>query len=43
MMTLPDLLLIVLLAAILAVVIFSYVRKFKRGENCCGTEAVKVK
>ena len=43
LMTLPDLLLIVLLAAILAVVIFSYAEKFKRGKNCCGIEAVKLK
>lgn len=42
-MTLPDLILVFLLAVIFAAVIFSYVKKLKCGENCCGTQNVKVK
>lgn len=42
-MTMPDLLLVVLLAAIAAGILFSYVKKFKKGESCCGTRNVKVK
>lgn len=42
-MTLPSLFLAVLLAAIFAMLVFSYIRKFKQGENCCGTRNVKVK
>lgn len=42
-MTVPDFLLIVLLAAIFAVLVLSYVKKFRLGENCCGTRNVKVK
>ena len=42
-MMLPDLLLVVLLAAVVAGMLFSFVKKFKQGENCCGTANVKVK
>ena len=42
-MMLPDLLLVVLLAAIVAGMLFSFVKKLKQGENCCGTANVKVK
>lgn len=42
-MTVPDFLLTVLVIAICAVMVLSYVKKFRRGENCCGTRSVKVK
>lgn len=42
-MTIPNLLLTVLLAAIFAAMVLSYVKKLRRGENCCGTRNVKVK
>lgn len=42
-MTVPDLLLAALIAAIFAVMVFSCVKKLRRGENCCGTRNVRVK
>ena len=42
-MKVPDLLLAAVIAAILAVMVLSYIKKIKRGENCCGTRNVKVK
>lgn len=42
-MTMPDLIMVILLAVVFAAVIFSYVKKLKCGENCCGTRNVKVK
>lgn len=36
-------LLAAMIAAILAVMVLPYIKKIKRGENCCGTRNVKVK
>lgn len=42
-MTLPDLILTILFAAIFVVLIFFHMKKFRQGENCCGYKTVKVK
>lgn len=42
-MTAGDFFIIIPAAAIIAFIVISYVKKFKSGKNCCGTETVKLK